>query len=155
MLSAITKLRTTPSATGTAADAALVQLVSQLQGQVAALTATAQTNAEAALAAQVDQAIAEKKFLPTAREHLLAVGRGNAAALSGLINSAAPIPGLTGQTGDLPRDLGGDRAPAALSGRGGPCGRWLWPEARAAGAPARPPDLVPGKPASAPTPPTP
>lgn len=83
------------------ADTGTLALVTQLQGQVAALTT--QLN-DGALTALVDGAIAASKFAPAHRDWLLAQGRKDFAALKAVIDGAPVIPGLAGQTGNVERE---------------------------------------------------
>lgn len=83
------------------ADTGTLALVTQLQGQVAALTT--QLN-DGALTALVDGAIAASKFAPAHRDWLLAQGRKDFAALKAVIDGAPVIPGLAGQSGNLERE---------------------------------------------------
>jgi phage I-like protein len=77
------------------ADTGTLQVVAQLQGQVAALTA--QLN-DGQLTGLVDGAIAANKFAPAHRDWLLGQGRKDFAALKTLIEGAPVLPGLNGQT---------------------------------------------------------
>lgn len=83
------------------ADTGTLALVTQLQGQVAALTT--QLN-DGALTALVDGAIAASKFAPAHRDWLLAQGRKDFAALKAVVDGAPVIPGLAGQSGNLERE---------------------------------------------------
>lgn len=114
-------------------DAGTLQIVQQLQQQVAALTG--QLN-EGKLVELVDGAIAANKFAPAHRDWLLSQGRANFAALSGVIAAAPAIPGLGGQTQG--RDLTQQQQQAALTGDAAKLmtAFGLTPEQFAKGAPA-------------------
>lgn len=77
------------------ADTGTLAVVTQLQGQVAALTA--QLN-EGQLTSLVDGAIAANKFAPAHRDWLLAQGKKDFAALKAMVDGAPVLPGLNGQT---------------------------------------------------------
>lgn len=77
------------------ADAGTLQIVTQLQGQIAELRTQLNENG---LMATVDEAIAAGKFAPAHREWLLGQGRKDLAALKAAIAAAPVIPGLQGQT---------------------------------------------------------
>jgi phage I-like protein len=77
-------------------DKETLQVVKDLQVQIAQLTAARN---DEALSALVDGAIAGHKFVPAHRNWLLDVGRKDLAALKQLVDTAPAIPGLQGQTG--------------------------------------------------------
>ena len=80
-------------------DQATLQVVKDLQVQLAQLTATRN---EEALKALVDGAIEGHKFVPAHRDWLLGLGRKDLAALKHLVEGAPAIQGLQGQTGGKP-----------------------------------------------------
>lgn len=87
-LSAITTLKSTGGG-----NAAMVQLVTQLQTQVAALSGQLTDGKVATL---VDGAIAAGKFAPALRDTLIAQGKADFTALSSLVAAMPVIPGLAG-----------------------------------------------------------
>jgi len=85
------------------ADGSALALVTTLQTEVAQLRGQVQ---EAKLLEVVDGAIAAHKFLPVLRDHLLAQGRRDMAALQAMIAAQPVIPGLAGQTSNNNPDTG-------------------------------------------------
>jgi phage I-like protein len=77
-------------------DQATLQVVKDLQVQIAQLAATRN---DEALSTLVDGAIAGHKFVPAHRDWLLGLGRKDLAALKQLVDTAPAIQGLQGQTG--------------------------------------------------------
>lgn len=77
-------------------DVQTLQVVTDLQRQVAALTTA---HAEDELTKLVDGAITASKFLPAHRTWLLDVGRKDLAALKKMLDASPVIAGLKGQSG--------------------------------------------------------
>ena len=125
-LTALTALKTAGGANGE-----VLQLVTALQGQVAALTAQAN---EGGLVQLVDQAVADGKFAPALRDTLLDMGRKDRAALSTLIGKAVAIPGLQGQSGGQERGAPTGQAALAADAEAMRLGFGLTPEQWTRGA---------------------
>lgn len=96
-LAAVTALQGNAAAAAAASTsmASAMQQVAALQGQVNALV---QAQAEGEITRLADEAIAAGKFVPAFRDELLKIGRGNKAALAGMVAAAPVIPGLAGQS---------------------------------------------------------
>lgn len=109
-LAALTKLKA-----GTGIDTATLTLITDLQGQLAALRT--QVNADT-LTTTVDGAIKLGKFAPASRAALLALGARDMAALTAIVEASPAIPGLAGQSaaaGAAAADAGASTA--ALTGQ--------------------------------------
>ena len=109
-LAALTKLKAS-----TGMDTATLTLITDLQGQLAALRT--QVNADT-LSTTVDAAIKLGKFAPASRAALLALGSKDMAALNALVDASPAIPGLAGQSaaaGAAAADAGTGAGTAALS----------------------------------------
>ena len=99
-LAALAKVRSTP-------DSATLAQVSELQGQVTALSAQI---AERQVAETVDAAIGAHKLLPAQRDWALGLGRANLAQLHAFVAATPQIPGLAGQSGGQDRGAKSDAA---------------------------------------------
>lgn len=107
-LAALALIRKTP-------DAATLATVTELQGQVAALSAQIIQRDVSEL---VDGAIAEHKLLPAQRDWALGLGKTSLAQLKAYIASAPAIPGLAGQIAGKDRDpKGGQQDPNDIARR--------------------------------------
>jgi phage I-like protein len=93
-LAAINTIKTTSAAGG---DAATVQAMAALQGEIATLRAQVQGDK---VTAMVDDAIKAGKLIPAQRDWALNYGKSSLEALSGFLATAVPMAGLQGQSGE-------------------------------------------------------